>query len=196
MRLAAYYALNQCQTDLIGRLIREVVPIEKNAFKILILVQQKYLTTKKYLEDPRRCKIKLDNFVFFTKLLIFPLLLELEIFEDFKKYLEKKIFSLKILFLKALQLQQEQKNQFGEENKSCPEFDFTSSRVLQIFFSCQIFLLYQFQYFESIFLKRDFSDLMDNEVCQALVQSTICHVRSNFLIQCVGVIKCKVKFEL
>ena len=36
-------------------------------------------------------------FCFFTKL-IFSLSLELESFKDFRKYLEKKIFSLKILF--------------------------------------------------------------------------------------------------
>ena len=43
------------------------------------------------------------------------------------------------------------KNKFGAENKCCPEFDYTSFWVLQIFKS-KIFLLKQFKYFESIFL--------------------------------------------
>ena len=49
---------------------------------------QKYLTTEKYFKDLRRCKIKFwTTFVFYTKL-IFPLLFELESFENFRKYLE------------------------------------------------------------------------------------------------------------
>ena len=46
---------------------------------------QKYLTTEKYFKDLRRCKIKFwTTFVFYTKL-IFPLLSELEGFENLRK---------------------------------------------------------------------------------------------------------------
>ena len=63
--------------------------------------RKKYLTIEKYLEDPRRCKIKFwTTFVFFTKL-IFPLPLELESFKDFRKYLDKKYLALKYCFFKS-----------------------------------------------------------------------------------------------
>ena len=40
------------------------------------------------------------------------------------------------------------KNQIGLENKSCPKFDFTSPKILKIFFSGQIFLILKFEIFE------------------------------------------------
>ena len=142
-------------------------------FEKLKMLQKKYLGSKKYLEDLRRCKIEFrTTFVFYT-MLIFPLLFELESFEIICKIFLIQIFSE---IFKALQLKKEWKNQHGIKNKSCSEFDFTSSKVLQIFFETQIFFLQQFQIFECIFLKKDdFSDLTDNGVCLAPVQSPICH---------------------
>ena len=46
------------------------------------------------------------------------------------------------------------KNQFGAENKSCPEFDFTSEKVLQIFLGGQIFLILKIKIFKLDFLKK------------------------------------------
>ena len=92
---------------------------------------------------------------------------------SFNKYFYKNILTL---IFKAVQLKQEWKNQHHTENKNCPEFDFTSFKVPQIFFEAQIFFPWKFQIFECIFLKKDdFSDLTDNGVCLALVQSPICH---------------------
>ena len=52
-------------------------------FKNFEFQYQKYLTTEKYFEDLRRCKIEFwTTFVFYTKL-IFQLLFELEHFEIF-----------------------------------------------------------------------------------------------------------------
>ena len=57
-------------------------------FENFEFLYKKYLTTEKYFKDLRRCKIEFrTTFVFYTKL-IFPLLFELESFENFKKYLE------------------------------------------------------------------------------------------------------------
>ena len=139
----------------------------------LKMLQKKYLGSKKYLKDLRRCKIKFrTTFVFYT-MLIFQLLFELLSFKIICKIFLTQIFSE---IFKALQLKKEWKNQHGTENKSCLEFDFTSSKVPQIFFESQIFLPWQFQIFECIFLKKDdFSDLTDNGFCQALVQRPIWH---------------------
>ena len=65
MRSVANIALNKYKTDLIVCYIREVIPFEKKAFKILKLMRPKYLTPEKYLEDLKRCRIKFwTTFVF------------------------------------------------------------------------------------------------------------------------------------
>ena len=113
----------------------------------LKMLQKKYLGSKKYLEDLRRCKIEFrTTFVFYTTV-IFPLLFELESFEIICKIFLIQIFSE---IFKALQLKKELKNQHGIENKSCSEFDFTSSMVLQIFFGTSIFFLQHFQFFKLV----------------------------------------------
>ena len=71
------------------------------------------------------------------------------------------------------------KNQFGEENNSCPEFDFTSSRVLQIFSGAQIFLILKFQFFEPRYLKKDhFSEFLTYWTLIPLTQGSFCHMSS------------------
>ena len=56
-------------------------PLKIFQFENFKFQYQKYLTTEKYFEDLRRCKIKFrTTFVFYTKL-IFPLLFKLEHFE-------------------------------------------------------------------------------------------------------------------
>ena len=92
--------------------------------KKLKMLQKKYSGSRKYLKGHRRCKIEFwTTFVFYT-MLIFPLLLE------FQKIFGQKYFAY---YLKAFQLKNEWKNQHSIENKSCPAFDFISSKVLQIF---------------------------------------------------------------
>ena len=60
-----------------------------------------------------------------------------------------------------------------DDIKTCLKW-LTSFKVFKIFSKNQG--PWQFQYFQSIFVKRDnLSDLTDNEICLALVQNTICH---------------------
>ena len=70
-----------------------MVLFEKNAFKNLKLSRRKYLSLKKYLEDLRRCKMKFWTTFVFCTMLIFQLFFELERFENFRKYFDKKILS-------------------------------------------------------------------------------------------------------
>ena len=68
-------------------------------------------------------------------------LLELESFKNFRKYLDKKYLDSKYYFNVSSLTPIGVKISIWWRKKNCPEFDFTSSRVLQIFFNCQIFFL-------------------------------------------------------
>ena len=62
---------------------------------------------------------------------------------------------------KALKLKQEWKNQLGVENKSGSKVDFTSPKVLKIFFSGKIFLIFKFPIFKPQYLQKDhFSEFL------------------------------------
>ena len=94
-------------------------------FKFLV---RKYLDLKKYLENSI-----LDNFCFMHQI---DFSTPFQVTELWKSYIFRlNIFCL-IIFRKFQSsiTQKELKNQFGAENKSCPELNFTSTKVLQIFF--------------------------------------------------------------
>ena len=82
-------------TPVIGKKIFHRGLFEKIKFKNFDFQNQKYLTSKKYLEDLIRCKIKFwTTFVFCAKL-IFQLPFELWSFEISKKYFVQKYLASK-----------------------------------------------------------------------------------------------------
>ena len=81
----------------------------------------------------------MDNFCFLHQIDIFTPIGARELLK--RQYFEAKYFWSKY-FLKSLKLSifnGSGKNQFGAENTSGPVFYSSSSRVLQMFFNCQIF---------------------------------------------------------